>query len=90
MPPVVFLALMLAHELPAEAGDAAKLERIRRALAEPPAITDTSSLPREGPVFRVTVRAPKPDRPLWDAWSAVRREELVACRAAPARRGCER
>jgi hypothetical protein len=71
MPPAVFLTLMLAQELPAEAGDAAKLERIRRALAEPPAITVESPLPREGPVFRVTVHGPKPDRPVWEAWSAV-------------------
>ena len=71
MPTAVFLTLMLAQELPAEAGDAAKLERIRRALAEPPAITVTSPPPREGPVFRMTVHAPKPDRPLWEAWSAV-------------------
>ena len=71
MPPAVFLTLMLAQQPPAEAGDAAKLERIRRALAEPPAITVTSLLPREGPVFRVTVHGPKPDRPVWEAWSAV-------------------
>src|SRR6267142_6913857 len=70
MPPAVFLTLMLAQELPAETGDAAKLERIRRALAEPPAITVTSA-PREGPVFRVTVHGSKPDRPVWEARSAV-------------------
>ena len=57
MPPAVFLTLMLAQELPAEAGDGTTLERIRRALAEPPAITVASPLPREGPVFRVTERS---------------------------------
>ena len=71
MPPAVFLTLMLAQGLPAEAADAAKMERIRKALAETPAIVVTSPLPREGPVFRVTIHAPKPDRPMWEAWSAV-------------------
>ena len=71
MPPAVFLALMLAQDLPAEATDAAKMERIRKALAETPAIAVTSPLPREGPVFRVIIQGPKPDRPMWEAWSAV-------------------
>ena len=71
MPPAVFLTLMFAQELPAAAGDAAKLERIRRALAEPPAITLASPPPHEGPTFRVNVHAPTPDRPVWEAWSAV-------------------
>ena len=71
MPPAVFLALMLAQDLPAEAADAAKMERIRKALADTPAIVVTSSLPREGPVFRVTIHGPKPERPMWEASSAV-------------------
>ena len=71
MSPAVFLALILAQDLPAEAADAAKMERIRKALAETPAIVDASSPPREGPVFRVTIHGPKPDRPMWEAWSAV-------------------
>jgi hypothetical protein len=71
MPPAVFLTLMLAQDLPAEAADAAKMERIRKALAETPAIVVTSPLPREGPVFRLTIHGPKPDRPMWEAWSAV-------------------
>jgi hypothetical protein len=61
---------MFAQELPA-AASGANLERIRRALAEPPAITLTSPPPHEGPVFRMNVYAPKPDRPVWEAWSAV-------------------
>jgi hypothetical protein len=69
--PVVFLTLMLAQDLPAEAADAAKMERIRKALAETPAIVVTSPLPREGPIFRATIYAPKPDPPMWEAWSAV-------------------
>ena len=105
MPPAVFLTLMLAQDLPAEAADAAKMERIRKALAETPAIGVTSPVPREGPVFRVTIYGPKPDRPIWEAWSAVpsyirpprplhhheflEREEFLACRTDPARPGCE-
>jgi hypothetical protein len=41
------------------------MERIRKALAETPAIVLTPPLPREGPVFRVTIYGPKPDRPIW-------------------------
>ena len=70
MPPAVFLTLMLAQDLPAEAADAAKMERIRKALAETPAIVVTSPPPGEGPVFRVTIHGPKPDRPTWQTWSA--------------------
>jgi hypothetical protein len=71
MPPAVFLTIMFAQELPAAAGGAANLERIRRALAEPPPIAITSPTSPEGPVFRMNVYAPKPDRPVWEAWSAV-------------------
>jgi hypothetical protein len=71
MPPVVFLTLMLTQDVPAEAADAAKLDRIRKALAETPAIVVTPPLQSEGPVFRATIHGPKPDRPLWDTWSAV-------------------
>ena len=71
MPPAVFLTLMLAQELPAEAADAAKMERIRKALAETPAIVVTSPPPRDGPVFRVTIHGPRPDPPVWEAWSSV-------------------
>jgi len=71
MPPAVFLTLILAQELPAEAADAAKMERIRKALAETPPIKVTSPVPREGLVFRATIYGPTPERPMWEAWSAV-------------------
>ena len=71
MPPAVLLTLMLAQELPAEAADAAKMERLRKALAETPALAVTSPLSSEGPVFRVTIHGPTPDRPMWESWSAV-------------------
>jgi hypothetical protein len=71
MPPAVFLTLMLAQDLPAEAADAAKMARLRKALAETPAIVDTSPPSSEGPVFRVTIHGPTPDRPMWEGWSAV-------------------
>jgi hypothetical protein len=71
MAAAVFLALMLAQAPPAEAGEAAQVERIRKALAEAPSITVPSPTGAEGPVFRVTIKAQRPVEPLWDNWSAV-------------------
>ena len=65
------LGLMLAQGLPAEAADAAKMERIRRELAEPPAIVVATPLPRKGVVFRTTVFGRKPDQPIWADLSGV-------------------
>src|SRR5258705_3006945 len=66
MAPAMFLTLMLAQgPPPAEAGDAAQLDRIRRALAKPPAITLPTSR-GEGPVFRVTVFGSKLKGSIWD------------------------
>jgi hypothetical protein len=71
MTAAVCLALMLAQAPPAEAGEAAQVERIRKALAETPSITIPPSPRAEGPVFRVTVQGQKPVPPLWDKWTAV-------------------
>ncbi|SRR6266540_564882 len=71
MPAAVFLTLMLAQAQPAEAGEAARLERLRRALTEAPAITVPPPTHAEGGVFRVTVLGRKPANPLWVDWSAV-------------------
>jgi hypothetical protein len=71
MPAALALGLMLAQGLPAEAADAAKMERIRRELAEPPAIVVATPLPREGVVFRTTVFGRKPDKPIWADLSGV-------------------
>ena len=71
MPGALCLTLLLAQSLPAEAGDAARLERIRRKLAEPPAIAVSSPLGRDGPVFRVTVKGWRIKRPLWQDDSVV-------------------
>ena len=70
MAATVLLALVLAQAQPVEAGDAAQLERIRRALTETPAI-NVPAATREGPVFRVSIRGKKPVEPLWARWSAV-------------------
>ena len=70
MAPAVLLALVLAQSAPAEAADAAQLERIRKALSETQAIAVAPPTRTEGPVFRVTVRGRKPEQPLWDGWSA--------------------
>lgn len=71
MPASLALALMLAQSLPPEAGDAAKMARIRRQLADPPAIVVSLPAAREGLVFRVTVYGRKPARPIWEDLSAV-------------------
>jgi hypothetical protein len=73
MPGALCLTLLLAQSLPvpAEAGDAKQLERIRRQLADPPAIVVSSPVGREGPVFRVTVLGPKPGGPAWEDLSGV-------------------
>ena len=70
MAPAVFLALVFAQSAPAEAPDPAQIERIRNALTETHAITVAQPTRAEGSVFRMTVHGRKPERPLWDAWSA--------------------
>src|SRR5437867_2907837 len=67
----LLLGLVLAQGAPAEAGEAARLERIRRALTEAPAITVLPPARAEGEVFRVTVLGRKPANPLWVDWSTV-------------------
>jgi hypothetical protein len=69
--PAVFLMLVLAQSPPAEAGEAAQIERIRKALTEIDAITVAPQTGVKGPVFRVTVKGQRPLPPLWDNWSAV-------------------
>jgi len=71
MPASVVLTLLLAQSLPAETGDAANMERIRRQLAETPAIVVPPSLPRDGLVFRGTAHGRKPDTPAWADRSGV-------------------
>ena len=61
----LLLGLVLSQGPTIEAGDAAQLDRIRRALAERPAITlPTARL--EGPVFRVTVYGSRPKHSIWE------------------------
>jgi hypothetical protein len=67
----LLLGLVLAQASPAEAAEAARLERIRRALAEAPAIKLMPATRGEGPIFRITVFGDKPVTPLWVDWSAV-------------------
>ena len=66
----MFLAFVFAQSAPAEAPDPAQIERIRNALTETHAITVAQPTRAEGLVFRMTVHGRKPERPLWDAWSA--------------------
>lgn len=69
---VLAAALAQTPAAPAAAADeTAALERIRKAVSDPPAIVVPPPVEREGLVFRVTVRAPKPEKPMWDNWSNV-------------------
>lgn len=67
----LLLGLILAQAPAAEAAETARLERIRQALAEPPAITTLPATSDQGTVFRLTVFGRKPAKPVWDNWSAV-------------------
>ena len=74
MTPILVLAaaLVQAPAPPPPDDDSARLERIRQALAHDPAITTSAETDDTGrPVFRMSVRAPKPDTPLWDNWTNV-------------------
>ena len=70
MAPAVFLTLVLAQSAPPNAADPAQIERIRKALIETQAITVAPPTRAEDSVFRVTVLGRKPERPLWEGWSA--------------------
>ena len=71
MSAAVLLTIVLAQAPQVEAGEAAQMERIRKALSEAPAITVSPPARAEGPVFRVTIQGHTPVQPLWDNWSAV-------------------
>ena len=70
MAPAVFLTLVLAQGAPPDAADPAQIERIRKALIETQAITVALPTRAVDLVFRVTVHGRKPERPLWEGWSA--------------------
>jgi hypothetical protein len=68
--PLIFAAV-LAQSAPGATADAAQqLERIRKAIAEAPAIV-VAAPRRDGLVFRVTVHTPQVEKPMWDDWSHV-------------------
>jgi hypothetical protein len=71
MAPAVVLMVMLAQAPPVEAGEAAKIERIRKTLTEVPAITVSPVTHEEGTVFRLTVLGRKPEKTMWDDWSPI-------------------
>jgi hypothetical protein len=71
MAPAMFLTLILAQGLPVEAGEAAQIERVRKALNESSAMTVASPTGADGLVFRLTIKGKKPLPPLWANWSAV-------------------
>jgi hypothetical protein len=71
MSTAALLVLILAQGPPVETGPADQLARVRRALAEAPALDVPPVTRAEGPVFRVSVQGQKPVQPLWDNWSPV-------------------
>src|SRR6185503_383025 len=72
MPGALLLGLALAQAMSGRPADAAQLARMRKALAEPPAIAaSVAAPPRDGLVFRVTVHGRQPDHPAWENWTAV-------------------
>ena len=70
VPAAILFALALGQAQGAPPAEAARLARIRQAVAAAPAIV-LETPRREGLVFRVTVEGRKPDRPIWEEWSAV-------------------
>jgi hypothetical protein len=72
-PAFVFAAMVAqATASPTGADEAARMERIRKALDHQPAITTEAGTDQAGrPVFRMSVRAPGPEKPLWDNWTNV-------------------
>src|SRR6266850_2137122 len=67
--PLIFAAVLAQATVGATA-DAAQLERIRKAIADAPAIV-VAAPRRDGLVFRVTVHARPVEKPMWDDWSHV-------------------
>ena len=68
----MLLGLIVSQTVQAQSAPDPDLERIRKALAETPAISVPAlTVTREGPVFRMTVHGRKPIKPPWDNWSAV-------------------
>ena len=67
----LLLSVIVAQTVQAQLTADPDLERIRKALAKPPAISIPLPATREGPVFRITVFGRKPQKPLWVDWSAV-------------------
>lgn len=73
MAAALLFGVLLAQTVTAspESTEATQIARIRKALAEPPAL-ETKRVERgDRPVFRLVVTGRKPDKPLWDDWSAV-------------------
>jgi hypothetical protein len=68
----LLLSVIVAQTVQAQSTSDPDLARIRRALAaEAPALSVPSLATQEGPVFRLTIFARKPEKPLWFRPSAV-------------------
>ena len=72
MPAQLLLGLILGQAVPAATADAAEMDRIRKALAQPPAIDVTRVADRaDKPVFRLTVHGRRFDSSPWENWTLV-------------------
>ena len=70
--PILVFAAVLAQAPAPTSDETAQLERIRKAVDHQPAITADAGTDEFGrPVFRMNVRAPRPEKPLWDSWTNV-------------------
>jgi hypothetical protein len=72
VPAQLLLGLILGQAVPAATADAAEMDRIRKALAQPPAIDVTRVADRaDKPVFRLTVHGRRFDSSPWENWTLV-------------------
>lgn len=63
---------VLAQASAPAAEEGAQLERIRQALDHQPVITTDAGTDDAGrPVFRMSIRAPRPEKPIWSNWTNV-------------------
>jgi hypothetical protein len=70
--PTVLLVGLLLGQSPATESSDPQIARIRKALEQPHPLETTREVDRgDRPVFRLAVFGRKPDKPLWQDWSAV-------------------
>jgi len=72
VPAELLLGLILGQAVPAATADSAEMDRIRKALARPPAIELARAADRDDkPVFRLTVHGRRFESSPWENWTTV-------------------